>query len=58
MPQLVDWPARMKEVAAFVGLGQNELDIIESTRELIIARGEEITSAVYDHFLQFQELHK
>jgi len=55
MPQLVDWPARMKEVAAFVGLGQNELDIIESTRELILARGEEITAAVYDHFLQFQE---
>ena len=55
MPQLVNWPARMKEVAAFVGLDQNELDIIESTRELILARGEEITAAVYDHFLEFQE---
>ena len=55
MPQLVDWPARMKEVAAFVGLGQNELDIIESTRKMVLARGEEITDAVYDHFLEFQE---
>ena len=55
MSQLVDWPARMREVAAFVGLGQKELDIIESTRELILSKGEEITGDVYDHFLQFQE---
>ncbi len=55
MPELVDWPARMKEVSAFVGLGQNELDIIESTRELVLSKGEEITAEVYDHFLRFQE---
>ena len=54
MPELVDWPARMKEVAAFVGLAQNELDIIESTRELVLSKGEEITGEVYDHFLKFQ----
>ena len=55
MQQIVDWPARMKEVAQFVGLGQEELDVIESTRELVLARGEEITAAVYDHFLLFPE---
>ena len=55
MQRIVDWPARMKEVAVFVGLGQGELDIIESTRELVLARGEEITAAVYDHFLKFPE---
>ena len=55
MQRIVDWPARMKEVAGFVGLGQGELDIIESTRELVLARGEEITAAVYDHFLKFPE---
>ena len=55
MQQIVDWPARMKEVAEFVGLGQEELDVIESTRELVLAKGEEITAAVYDHFLLFPE---
>ena len=55
MQQIVDWPARMKEVAEFIGLGQDELEIIESTRELVIAKGEEITAAVYDHFLLFPE---
>ena len=53
MQQIVDWPGRMKEVAEFVGLGQQELEVIESTRELVLARGEEITAAVYDHFLLF-----
>ena len=55
MQRIVDWPARMKEVADFVGLDQGELDIIESTRELVLSRGEELTAAVYDHFLKFPE---
>jgi hypothetical protein len=55
MQRIVDWPARMKEVADFVGLDQGELDIIESTRELVLSRGEELTGAVYDHFLLFPE---
>ena len=55
MQRIVDWPARMKEVADFVGLNQAELDVIESTRDLVLARGEEITAAVYDHFLKFPE---
>ncbi len=55
MSRIVDWPARMKEVCAFVGLGQEELEIIQSTRELVLARGEELTAAVYDHFLKFPE---
>ncbi|SVA83839.1 uncharacterized protein METZ01_LOCUS136693 [marine metagenome] len=55
MQRIVDWPARMKEVADFVGLDQAGLDIIESTRELVLSRGEEITATVYDHFLKFPE---
>ncbi|MDA0265111.1 MAG: protoglobin domain-containing protein [Chloroflexi bacterium] len=55
MSRLVDWPARMREVAAFVGLDQDELDIIQSTRELVLARGDEFTATVYDHFLKFPE---
>ena len=55
MPRIVDWPARMKEVANFVGLDQDELEIIESTRELVLERGDELTAEVYDHFLKFPE---
>jgi len=45
----------MKEVAGFVGLDQGELDIIQSTRELVLKRGDELTAEVYDHFLKFPE---
>ena len=55
MSRIVDWPARMKEVAGFVGLDQDELDIIQSTRESVLARGDELTAEVYDHFLKFPE---
>ena len=55
MSRIVDWPARMREVAGFVGLDQEELEIIQSTRELVLAGGEELTAAVYDHFLKFPE---
>jgi hypothetical protein len=55
MSRIVDWPARMKEVAGFVGLDQDELEVIQSTRDLVLARGEELTAEVYDHFLKFAE---
>ncbi|NQW22193.1 MAG: hypothetical protein HQ475_01970 [SAR202 cluster bacterium] len=55
MPRIVDWPARMQQVAEFVGLDQEALDIIQTTRELVLEKGEELTAAVYDHFLKFPE---
>ena len=55
MSRIVDWPARMKEVADFVGLDQDELEIIQSTREIVLAKGDELTAEVYDHFLLFPE---
>ena len=55
MSRIVDWPARMKEVAGVVGLDQDALEVIQSTRDLVLARGEELTAEVYDHFLKFAE---
>ena len=31
MPSIVDWPARMKDVAEFVGLGSAELEVVQAT---------------------------
>ena len=55
MPQIADWPARMREVAEFVGLGQAELAVIQSTAPVILEHGENLTAAVYDHFLKFYD---
>ena len=55
MPRIVDWPARMREVAEFVGLGEAELAVIQSTSPVILEHGENLTAAVYDHFLKFDD---
>ena len=55
MPRIVDWPARMREVAEFVGLGSTELDVVQATAPVVLKRGEELTAAVYDHFLKFAD---
>lgn len=55
MPRIVDWPTRMREVAEFVGLRQAELAVIQSTAPVILEHGENLTAAVYDHFLKFDD---
>lgn len=53
MPQLVDWPARMREVAEFVGLGPRELALIQASGPVVLKHADELTAGVYDHFLTF-----
>ena len=46
---------RMQELAEFVGLDQEGLELIRSTRDLILAHGDDLTASVYDNFLDFPE---
>ena len=55
MAQVIDWPGRMQQLAEFVGLDQDGLELIRSTRELILAHGDDLTASVYDNFLNFPE---
>jgi len=55
MARIVDWPARVREMAEFVGLGQEELDLLRATSQPIVKRADELTGAVYDNFLRFPE---
>ena len=55
MSRIIDWPARMEEVASFVGLGQAELDALRTTAPAVLKHAEEITASVYDHFLEYPE---
>ena len=48
----------MKEVAEFVGLGPAELAVLQATGPLVLEHGEELTAAVYDHFLKFPQTKK
>lgn len=55
MPRIVDWPARMREIAEFVGLGEAELAIVRATGPAVLKHAEALTASVYDQFLNFPE---
>ena len=54
-PRVIDWPAHMKELAEFVGLGPAELMVLQASGPLVLEHAEELTAAVYDHFLKFPQ---
>ena len=55
---MADWPARMKQMVDFVGLTPAELALVKSTAPLLVKHADELTSAVYDHFLNFPDTRK
>ena len=58
MARIVNWPARMAEIASFVGLGQAELEVLRATAPAVLKHAEELTAGVYDHFLEFPDSRK
>ena len=55
MAQVIDWPGRMQELAEFVGLDQEGLELIRATRDIVLEHGDDLTASVYDNFLDFPE---
>ena len=53
MQGLVDWPGRIKEMVDFVVLDEADLELVRSSAPILVDHAEELTSAVYDHFLKF-----
>ena len=58
MARIVSWSSRLKELADFVGLSQEELDLIRETSAPILEHADELTAKVYDNFLRFPETRK
>jgi hypothetical protein len=58
MPHIVDWPGRLKEMADFVGLGEEDLAVIKETSPVILDNADDLTAAVYDNFLKYPESRK
>jgi len=55
MAHIVDWPARLEQLAAFVGLDQDGLDLIKSTSDVVLKHADDLTALVYDNFLKYPE---
>lgn len=53
MPYIVDWPGRLKEMADFVGLGEEELALIRETSSVVLEHADSLTASVYDNFLKY-----
>ena len=58
MPRIVNWPGRLRELADFVGLDQDELALIRSTSDVVIEHSEALTATVYDNFIKYPETRK
>ena len=58
MRYVVNWPARLKEMASFVGLTEEDRLLIQASGPIIVEHAKELTDAVYDHFLGFPQARK
>ena len=48
-----DMPRFLRELAEFVGLGDEDVTTIRRTAPLVLEREEALTAALYEHFLRF-----
>ena len=52
---IFDWPTRMQQMADFMGFSEEDLELVRESGPMLLDRAEELTSAVYDHFMQFPQ---
>lgn len=52
---IFDWPTRMQQMADFMGFSEEDLELVRASGPMLLDRADELTSAVYDHFLQFPQ---
>ena len=50
---IFDWPARMQQMADFVGLTEDDLELLRASGPLLIDRADDLAAAVYEHFLSY-----
>lgn len=50
---IFDWPARMRQMADFVGLTEDDLALIRSSAPALLPRADELAAAVYERFLSY-----
>ncbi len=53
MGNVADWPARMEEMATFVGLSDEDRELVRASAPAVLANARQLTDAVYDRFLEY-----
>ena len=50
---IFDWPARMQQMADFVGFTDEDLELVRASGPFLLGRADELAAAVYEHFLSY-----
>ncbi len=58
MSKVMDWPARFEEMIDFVGLSDDDRQLIKDSAPIILANTRGLTEVIYDHLLRFPEAGK
>jgi len=58
MSNVTNWPARFAEMADFVGLSEEDRQLIKASAPLITAQARKLSDVVYDHLLKYPQARK
>ena len=55
MSTMINWPARFAEMVDFVGLSEEDRQLIKASAPIILARAGHLNDSVYDQLLQYPQ---
>lgn len=55
VPGIVDWSGRMRRMMEFVGLTDDDVKLVRDSGPILAEHADELTEAIYRHFLEFPE---
>ena len=58
MSTVTNWPARFAEMVDFVGLSEEDRQLIKASAPIILAQARRLSDEVYDHLLQYPQARK
>ena len=53
MSKVTHWPARFEEMVHFVGLTEEELQLVKASSPIVMQHAAHLTDVIYDQFLQY-----
>ena len=53
MNKAMHWPARFEEMVQFVGLTEEELQLVKASSPIVMKHAVHLTDVIYDQFLQY-----
>jgi hypothetical protein len=58
MRDVTNWPARFAEMVDFVGLSEEDRQLIKASAPIIMAHADHLNDVIYDHFLKYPQARK